>query len=776
MNDQLLQSAWCAYQAGDHGETARICQEVRRGDPSNFSALFLEGFAHSMLGRYDEAERLMGEAAKVNPQSPEVIYNRGCMLRNLGRHAEALQCFERALALKPDFLDAQINRGIALLMIKRHSEALAAFDKVVKVAPNEAEGWNNRANALIELKLLDEALASLDRAISLRPDYDRAWNNRGITLYQLKRLDESLASLDRALAINPRLSAAMNNRGNTLMALKRFEEAAFAFDRASAPLRPDSGAPAGDGGSIDALINYGTALLTLKRPDEAIAMYTMVLERQPANTEALCNRANALVTQKRYEEAAKDCDAILKLEPEFKYMRGISAHCRLNCCDWSSLEKDKTEIAAGLKAGKRVVPPLEIAAIASAAKEQSMAARIVCADKHPASASPLWRGEIYGHKRIRLAYLSADFREHVVSNIVTGVFEHHDREQFETIAFSFRASDRSPMRRRVEAAFDRFIDVERKSDSELAQLVREMEIDIAVDLMGYSGECRPGVFAFKPAPIQVNYLGYAGTMGAEYFDYVIADGTVIPEADESSYREHIARLPDTYLPYDSKRAPAPAAPTRVQAGLPPSGFVFASFNNSYKFRPESFDVWMRLLRSVGDSVLWLSASNPAAMRNLRQEAQARGVDPARLIFAPFVPSPADHLARLSLADLFLDTFPFTAHTTAMDALAACVPLLTFAGQSFAGRVAASLNMAAGLSEMVTYSVNDYEFLALKLARDQAALGAIRTKLVRNRSTSPLFNTARYTRNLEAAFAAMYARYRRGDAPESFAVDSVLWHG
>jgi predicted O-linked N-acetylglucosamine transferase (SPINDLY family) len=775
MNDQLLQSAWQASQAGNHAETARICQEIRRSDPLNFLALFLEGFAHSMLGGYEEAERLMDEAAKVNPQSAEAIYNRGCMLRNLGRHAEALQCFERALTLKPDFLDAQINRGIALLMVKRHGEALAVFDKVVKSAPNEAEGWNNRANALIELQRLEEALASLDRAISLRPDYDRAWNNRGITLYRLKRYEESLVSLDRALAVNPHLSAAINNRGNTLMALKRFEEAAYAFDRASAPLRGVGGAPTGDGGSIDALINYGTALLTLKRPDEAIAMYTMALERQPANTEALCNRANALVTQKRYEEAVKDCDAILKLEPEFKYMRGIAAHCRLNCCDWSELENDRAEIAAGLKAGKRVVPPLEIAAIASTAKEQSMAARIVSADKHPPSANPLWRGEIYGHKRIKLAYLSADFREHVVANIVAGVFEHHDRERFETIALSFRGSDRSPMRRRVEAAFDRFVDVERKSDAELAQLIREMEIDIAVDLMGYSGECRPGVLAFKPAPIQVNYLGYAGTMGAEYFDYVIADRTVVPEADEACYSEHVARLPDTYLPYDAKRAPAPATPTRAQAGLPPSGFVFASFNNSYKFRPESFDVWMRLLRSIEGSAIWLPASNPAAMRNLEREAQARGVDPARLVFAPFVPSPADHLARLSLADLFLDTFPFNAHTTAMDALVAGVPLLTFAGQSFAGRVAASLNIAAGLPEMVTHSVNDYEFLAFKLARDPAALRAIRTKLERNRSNSALFDTASYTRNLETAYATMHERYRRGDAPESFTVDSPSRH-
>jgi len=303
--------------------------------------------------------------------------------------------------------------------------------------------------------------------------------------------------------------------------------------------------------------------------------------------------------------------------------------------------------------------------------------------------------------------------------------------------------------------------------------VREMEIDIAVDLMGYSGECRPGVFAFRPAPIQVNYLGFAGTMGTECFDYIVADRMVIPEADEPYYAENVARLPDTYLPYDWKRSGAAAAvPTRAQAGLPPSGFVFASFNNSYKFFPESYDIWMRLLRSVEKSVLWLPASNPAAMRNLQCEAEARGVDPERLVFAPFVPKPEDYLARLTLADLFLDTFPFNAHSTAMDALVAGVPLITCAGQSFAGRVAASLNSAVGVPEMTVYSINDYEFLALKLARDPAVLAAIRAKLARNRSTSPLFDTARYTRNLEAAFANMYARYRRGDAPDSFAVDSA----
>jgi len=377
----------------------------------------------------------------------------------------------------------------------------------------------------------------------------------------------------------------------------------------------------------------------------------------------------------------------------------------------------------------------------------------------------------YNHDRVRLAYVSGDFNNSAVATLMAGVFEQHDRARFETIAISFGTSAQTPMRRRLEAAFERFIDVSRFSDADIARLLRDIEADIAVDLMGYTGECRTGIFAQRPAPLQVNYLGFAGTMGAPYIDYIVADPTIIPTEHQRHYAERVAYLPHCYLPSDRTRAISPSVPSRAEAGLPESGFVFASFNNSYKFNPAMFDIWMRLLLRAGRSILWLPENNAATRRNLPREAEARGVAGSRLISAPPIPDAAAHLARLSLADLFLDTHPYNAHSTAIDALWAGVPVLTLLGNSFAGRVAASALKAVGLSELIMENPADYEAMALRLAGDPAALSEIRAKLARQRLSAPLFDTARFTRDLESVFISMWERHQRGEPPASFAVAS-----
>jgi predicted O-linked N-acetylglucosamine transferase (SPINDLY family) len=399
-------------------------------------------------------------------------------------------------------------------------------------------------------------------------------------------------------------------------------------------------------------------------------------------------------------------------------------------------------------------------------------ARIFVSEKFGHSLRPLWRGEPYQHQKIRLAYLSGDFRDHAVASLISGVFEHHATDRFETHGFSFGSDKQSTARSRIESSFDSFVDVERKTDLEIAEMIREKEIDIAIDLMGFTGASRPGILAHRPAPLQVNYLGFAGTLAAPFIDYIVADRVVIPEAQRQAYSEQVVYLPDTYLPHDSKQRIAAKKPTRAEAGLPETGFIFCSFNNTYKFTPEMFDIWMRLLRGVEASVLWLPEGNPAAMRNLKREAEARGVAAARLCFAPFLKAADEHLARLALADLFLDTLPFNAHTTAADALYAGLPVLTTAGGSFPGRVAASLLNAAGLPELVTESLDAYETLAVKLAREPTALAVIKARLAANRATHALFDTARFTRNLEAAFTRMWERQQGGEPPASFAVDSA----
>jgi predicted O-linked N-acetylglucosamine transferase (SPINDLY family) len=347
--------------------------------------------------------------------------------------------------------------------------------------------------------------------------------------------------------------------------------------------------------------------------------------------------------------------------------------------------------------------------------------------------------------------------------------EHHDKTRFETTAVSLRAGDGSEMRRRIEAAFDRFIDVQAMSDAQVATMLRELEVDIAIDLNGYAGEKRPGILAHRPAPVQVNYLGYPGTMDVPFINYIIADHVVIPDKHQIHYSEKVVCLPHAYLPNDRKRRIAEKTPSRAEEGLPETGFVFACLNNTYKIGPEMFDVWMRLLRGVDGSVLWLKSTNTAAMSNLRREAKARGVAPERLVFASRVPRAEDHLARLRLADLFLDTLPYNAHATACDALWAGLPVLTCTGNSFPARVGASLLHAIGLPELVTSSLAEYEELALALARNPERLAGIKAKLMRNRDTEPLFDTARFTRDLESAYTAMWERQQAGLPPTSFAV-------
>ena len=373
---------------------------------------------------------------------------------------------------------------------------------------------------------------------------------------------------------------------------------------------------------------------------------------------------------------------------------------------------------------------------------------------------------------MRMAYISADFREGPLATLMTGVFEHHDRHRTETIGVSLGADDGSAARRRFEQAFPQFIDASDKSDAEIASQLRRMEIDIAVDLMGFTESARPGIFKHRPAPIQVGYLGYPGTTGGDWLDYLIADRVVVPDGQRRFYAEQLVYLPHTFLPRDTGCKPSSVPVSRLDEELPERAFVFACFNNAYKLNPVMFDIWMRLLREVEGSVLWLSAPNSTTKENILREAEARGVASRRLVFARFRPSPEEHLARLRLADLFLDTLPYNAHTTASDALWAGLPVLTCLGNTFAGRVAASLLEAIGMAEMITTTLDEYESRARQLARDPGALAAIAKKLRENRDTHTLFDTARFTRHLEAAYTQMWERAQRGAPPDHFAVPRI----
>ena len=617
---------------------------------------------------------------------------------------------------------------------------------------------NGRAGIFHEQKRLDDALAEWQRALAIDPNLPQIHHNCGAALFEAGRCEEAIASYDRALAVKPDFAKALRNRVAALSRLMRYEEALATSDRLLA-LEPD------DAGAHH---NRGSALSSLTRFGEAVDAYSRALALKPDAVESLENRASVLAYLTRHDEAARDFAHVLVLDPDYTYVRGALQSSRQHCCDWRDYGDAVARLAADAEAGKRVSDPFPFVTTTWSAPAQLRCAQTWAQDKLPPAATPLWRGERYAHDRIRVAYLSADLHEHATAYLLAGVLERHDRARFETIGVSFGPDSQDPMRARLRAAFDRFVDVRDATDGAVAEMLRAMEVDIAVDLKGYTYDSRPAIFALRPAPIHVNYLGFPGTMGAPWMDYLIADDVIVPPSDRQWYSERVVWLPDTYQANDNTREIAPETPSRADEGLPESGFVFCSFNNSYKISPAVFACWMRVLDAVPGSVLWLLAGQRGSSANLRRATAAAGVDPARLVFRPRRKLPL-YLTLYRHADLFLDTWPYGAHTTASDALWAGCPVLTCLGDTFAGRVAGSLLRAAGLPELAAASLPDYEALALALARDPERLAGLRARLAAGRASCPLFDTDRHRRHLEAAYVAMWERQQRGDSPAAFAV-------
>jgi predicted O-linked N-acetylglucosamine transferase (SPINDLY family) len=540
----------------------------------------------------------------------------------------------------------------------------------------------------------------------------------------------------------------------------RFEEAQH-FTGEAARLNPMS---------ADALFMRSYALRRLHRDEEALGCLDRVLALNPALTEALMNRAAVLARLQRFGAAAQDYERLLASNPDYPFMLGHLIFARLQDCDWRKFDAERADAIAGLQASKKIVAPFHAKPLGLSAEQELNCARIWTADQFP-ERPPLWNGEIYSHPRIRIAYISGDFRPHPVATLLAGVFEHHDKMRFETIGVAFGPGAGTGMRARIARSFEHFFDVNSALDTDVGAMLRKMEVDIAIDLTGFTDGCRAAILSERPAPVQVNFLGFPGTMGADYIDYLIADANVVPNAEHAYYAEKIVNLPGTFLPPSSVPEASTRVFTRTELGLPEQGFVFCCFNASYKIAPGIFDIWMRLLAEVPGSVLWLGRTNEPARQNLRREAQAHGIADERLVFAPYIESGADHLARLRSADLFLDTVPYGAHATACDALLSGLPVLTCRGPAFAGRVGASLLQSVNMPELIANSLADYEVRALALARDAPRLAALKAKLADRQSMSPLFDIGRYTRHLERAYEGMWRRQQEGLPPAEFTVAS-----
>jgi predicted O-linked N-acetylglucosamine transferase (SPINDLY family) len=737
-----LQQAIAFHRSGKLADAERLYLQVMAKESRDATSRHLLGVIRAQQGRSREALELIGAALAIAPDAPEILSNYANVLKTEGRFAEALDHYDRALGIKPDYVAAMAKRALVLRDLGRLDEALAATDAALAQNPQHVETWGARAILLSEQGRHGEALAAYDRAVAFGPDHADLWSNRALSLKTLRRPEQALASVERALALQPGFVEALNNRGIILFDLQRMAEAIASHDRALA-IEPDH---------ADALNNRAAALAALKRFADSLADCDRALAIRPGFADALTNRGNALIELGRPQEALTSFEKALAADPDHPSALSGLANAALVIGDWTRTAELAPILKADVLAGKSVIQPFVLMGYFDDNELQLACARNYVRRSGPGPQPPLWKGERYGHDRIRVAYLSADFHQHVTAALTAEMFERHDRARFEITAVSFGPDDGSPTRARLTKAFDRFHDARAQNDREVAALLRQWEIDVAVDLGGHTSGARPWVLAHRPAPVQAKYMGYPGTSGCDFIDYIVADRIVVPPDQDAFFSEKIAALPDTLWVTDTT-VTIPSKPTRQAAGLPEHGFVFCCFNHNWKITAPLFDIWMRLLGRVDGSVLWLLQGNATIPENLRREAAARGIDPARLIFAPRT-TMEQHLARQQLADLFLDTLPYNAHTTASDALWAGLPLVTLPGQSFPARVAASILTAGGLPELIAADATAYEATALALATDPARLAAVRAKMDAARTTAPLFDTDRFTRNLEAAYRAM----------------------
>jgi predicted O-linked N-acetylglucosamine transferase (SPINDLY family) len=729
--------------------------ELSTRSVERFNELLQQALAFHQTGHLAPAQRIYEEILAIHPDNAEALHLLGIIAYQTQNHQRAVELIDRAVTLFPDNAAYYSNRGLAQHGLKKYNAAIASYDRAITINPHYAEAWYNRGLALQELKQLDAATASYEKAIELKADYAEAFFTRGLVMQKLKKHDEAVISYDRAIAIKPDYAEAWSSRGNALIDLKQHEAALICYEKAIA-LKPDYAV---------AWTNRGNALQEIKQYEAAKASYDKAIEIDPDYAEAWFNRGIMLSDLKELDAASGSYEKALALNPAFDFLPGMYLNTKMMICDWTSFYELTNQAIKRIVNDEKVFTPGQVSATINTPAIIKQASLIYAESKYPLRSTPQDIVKRPRRDKIRIGYYSADYQAHATMLLMAELFEKHDRSTFEIIAFSFGPEQEGDdIRNRVVSSFDQFIDVRAKTDQEVAALSRELEIDIAVDLKGFTKDCRTDIFSFRAAPIQVNYLGYPGTMGAVYMDYIIADPILIPEHLQQFYTEKIVYLPDSYQVNDAKRQVADKVFTRQELGLPTSGFVFCCFNNNYKITPGTFDCWMRILKKVEGSVLWLFEDNSQVSGNLRREAARRGVDAGRLVFAGRTPLP-EHLARHRSADLFLDTLPCNAHTTASDAIWTGLPVLTLIGETFAGRVAASILNAVHLPELITSSEEEYEALAIELALEPEKLDEIKLKLDRNRLTAPLFDIDLYTRHIETAYREMYDRYHLDLPPD-----------
>ena len=654
------------------------------------------------------------------------IFHKAIAAHQAGKIEEAESLYRKILKIEPTHLDVNNNLGILLYKTNRLGESEKCLKKAIELKPDFAEALNNLGNVQKGLIKLDEAKVSYQKAIDLKPGFAEAHYNLGNLLNNFGQLEIAETSLKKAIKFNPNHFDAYNNLGNIQKKLGKLSEAE--------------------------------------------KIYKKAIEIKSDYTNAYVNLASVEYMQKKFKESSKNYDHALAIKPDIDYLLGYSLFAKMYLCNWDNFSSNLLQLTKKINDKEKVATPFSLLSMIDDPSIHKKSAEIYSNDKYLKSNIFPKIPHYHRHKKIKIGYFSPDFKNHPVAYLTAELYEIHDRQKFEIHAFSFGVEIKDKINIRIRNGVDHFHDVHAMSDRDIVKLARSLEIDIAIDLAGFTKKARTSIFAMSVAPIQVSYLGYNGTMGSSYMNYVIADRIVIPDNQKQYYSEKIVYLPNSYMPNDSKIKMSEKVFIREDFGLPKDGFIFCCFNNHHKISPSTFARWMRILSKVDGSVLWLSSGSNVAIDNLRKEAKKNGIDENRLIFAERVPLMEDHLSRIKLADLFLDTLPFNAHATASDALRMGLPVLTCKGKAFAGRVAASLLNAVELPEMITTTQEQYESVAVKLANNPEKLKIIKDKLIDNLPISTLFNTPLYAQHLEAAYSKMYEGYQNKLDIEDIEID------
>jgi predicted O-linked N-acetylglucosamine transferase (SPINDLY family) len=681
-------------------------------------------------GKPQEAADLCGRILVGDPLNIDALYLLGLAHAMSGEIDAAVAQWQGTLRIQPKHFATLANMGAALSQQGRHPEAVAALRSAIAIDSSQAFAHYNLGVSLLALSELEAAIDSLRTAAKRDRRMPEIRNNLGVAYRRAGRLDEASAQFTAALVANPDYDDALNNLADLQY------ERGVEFHRA---------------GQLDA----------------AVTAYERLLKLRPEDVAGWRDLGRALESLQKTGAALESLRKALEFAPDDSTTLASVVSCSVRICDWTQATQSLQRLRE-TPGGLETVHPFLALSVCEDPAEQLRISSAAAVPYNPVPGALTTRAE---SDRIRVAYVSSDLRDHAVAHVLVGALEKHDRSKFEVHAIALQPeASGTAIGRRLRGAFEHFHDATTRSDAATAQLLRDLKVDIAVDLNGYTVGARPGIFAQRAAPVQVSYLGYAGTLGAAYMDYLLADEVVIPRGQEMFYREQVVRLPHSYLPHDDQRVIGPP-PTRGQVGLPESALVLCAFTNTYKITAEVFSIWMRLLQVAPGSVLWLRGAAPEAMSNLRRAAETSGVDPQRLVFAPHVASMPEHLGRHTLADLYLDTSPYNAHSTATDALWAGVPVLTCAGKAFAARVAASALTAVGLPELITNSLADYERMGLELLQDPRRLRDLRSRLESRRESAPLFDTTRLCRHIEAAYSGMHSRAARGEPASAFNVEA-----